>query len=83
MIGEDRVAVTNSGGGEAMYTNNTLEEGTGDQGSRVRVAKGDEVCVHGEANADGENDEALDEVHRDVGPDLGGHVDRLKEISRL
>jgi hypothetical protein len=47
--------------------------------------QGNEVRILGEAVDDGKNDrlpvdhrEALDEVHRDVGPHLGQHVERLK-----
>jgi hypothetical protein len=54
------------------------------------VAKGDEVCVHGEAVDNGEDDrhpmdlgQALNEIYRNIGPYLGHHVEGLQETGRL
>lgn len=46
--------VADNGGGEVIQTNNTIEDGMGNQGNYEWVDVGDEMCVLGEvANNDG------------------------------
>ena len=54
------------------------------------MAQGDEVRIFGEAVDHRQNDrlaidlgQALDEIHGDVGPYLGRHVEGLQQTSRL
>ena len=67
-----------------MEAHDAVEEGTGDRSSGVGVAERDEMRILGEAIDHREDDrfaidlgQALDKIHRNVGPNLGRHVEGL------
>ena len=73
-----------------MQVNNSIEESLCDGRSGVGMTERSEVRVLGEAVNHGENDtlpmharKFLNEIHGDVGPDLGGHLKRLKKTCRM
>ena len=70
--------------GNLCNQNNAIKESSGDQRYRVWVAERDEMCILGEA-IDHREDNRLapdfkkpfDEVHGDVGPHLGQHLEGM------
>ena len=71
-----------------MKLDDAIEEGLGDDGRGVGVTQGEEVGVFGELIDHRYYDalamypqEAIDEVHSNVGPNLCGHLKGLQEAS--
>jgi len=67
-----------------MKVDDAVEQGAGDRGGSVGVAGRNKVGVLGEAVDHCQHDrlaahlrQPLDEIHRDVRPDLGWHVEGL------
>ena len=82
---EHGIAIAHDGIREPVQADDVVEESAGDGGRRVRVAQQNEVGVLREPVHHREDDalamylgERLDEIHGDVGPNAGGHLQRLK-----
>jgi hypothetical protein len=90
LAGEHRVPIGDNGVGDAVQANIVVEEGPCDGGRGVQMPQGNEVAVLGEPVDDREDHqlaidagESLHEIHGDVGPHNGRHVERLKQASRV
>jgi hypothetical protein len=73
-----------------MKSDDAVEEGTSDGRGCVGVAERNKMCILGEAVDDGEDDrlaadlgQPLDEVHGNICPHLGRHLQGLQEPGRL
>jgi hypothetical protein len=73
-----------------MEINDRVEEDSGDRGRSVGMAEGNEMCHLGElVNYSEDNRLAIDarktfyKVHRNISPDSGRHVERLKKAGGM
>lgn len=73
-----------------MQPNTAIEEGSSNSGGGIRVAHHDEMSLLGEPVHHSEDykftvhlGKAHDELERDVSPDLGWHIERLKQADRM
>jgi hypothetical protein len=87
---EHRILVDDNGDRKPVQADHLGEESPSDGRCSVGVAEGDEMAVHGEAIHHREDDglavhsgKALDEVHGDVRPDLGWHLQWLQQVGWL
>jgi hypothetical protein len=85
-VGENRVPVADNGGQNAMKPDNLLEEGRRDRRCSIWVTQGNEVGVLGQAIDHCQNhclaadlQEIVNEIHGDVLPHHGWHIEGLKE----
>jgi hypothetical protein len=87
---EQGIPVADDGDRKPVQADHLGKESPGDRRCSVGVAEGDEMTVLGEAIHHREDDElvvhsgkALDEVHGDVRPDLGWHLQWLQQAGWL